>query len=190
MADPRRFPWLAQGRNPTVAELAAAKLASAALMASQRVQTLRRGDDGAAVEGAVKGLLIGLGWSLAPQRPPNGMRNLLAHSPPPRTFLTQINRGDDNADGVVRLDDGRLLAIECKGSNGERNSRKRLNQEAAQNARAWRGRFGTDRLVSAVALQGVFNARHLAQARDTPRLIFWSHRLGDLKAFVGGAGSA
>ena len=42
---------------------------------------------------------------------------------------------------LVRLRDGRLLAIECKGSNREINSRKRLNKEAAQNARAWLVRF-------------------------------------------------
>ena len=59
--DPRRFPWIAQQRVPTPAELRAAALATTSPIASQRVQTLRRGDEQSMVEGAVKGLLIGMG---------------------------------------------------------------------------------------------------------------------------------
>ena len=54
---------------------------------------------------------------------------------------------------------------------------------AAQNARAWLARFG-GQVVPAVALQGVFKDRYLIEAQDTPMLIFWGHRLGDLMAFV------
>ena len=183
IADPRRFPWVADRREPTPAELHAAVLATAALAASQRVQTLRRGDEKAMVEGAVKGLLVGMGWRDAPSRPARGVQNLLNDSPPEGTFLTQINLGGDNADVLVRLRDGRLLAIECKGSNSEINSRKRLNKEAAQNARAWLAQFGSQ-VVPAVALQGVFNDRYVLEAQDTPMLIFWGHRLTDLVAFV------
>lgn len=183
IVDPRRFPWIADGRAPSAAERDAAVLATAALMASQRVQTLRRGDEKAAVEGAVRGMLVGMGWQPWTQRPARGVQTLLTDSPPPRTFATQINLGADNADVVVRLDDHRLLAIECKGSNSEINSRKRLNKEAAQNARAWNARFGSQ-VVAAVALQGVFKAGYLAEAQDTPMAVFWSHRLGDLRDFL------
>ena len=181
--DPRRFPWIAQQRVPTPAELRAATLATTSLIASQRVQTLRRGDEQSMVEGAVKGLLIGMGWNLAPTRPPRGVQNLLNDSPPNNTFLTQVNLGSDSADVLVRLRDGRLLAIECKGSNSEINSRKRLNKEAAQNARAWLQRFGSQ-VVPGVALQGVFNPRYVVEAQDTPMLVFWGHRLEDLRRFV------
>ena len=183
IVDPRRFPWVAQQREPTAIELNAAIVATTALVASQRVQTLRRGDEKAMVEGAVKGLLVGMGWRDAPARPAHGVLNLLNDSPPEGTFLTQVNLGGDNADVLVRLGDGRLLAIECKGSNSEINSRKRLNKEAAQNARAWLARFG-NQVVPAVALQGVFNERYVAEAQDTPMLVFWGHRLADLVAFV------
>ena len=84
---------------------------------------------------------------------------------------------------LVRLDDGRLLAIECKGSNSEINSRKRLNKEAAQNARAWLTGFG-GQVVPAVALQGVFKDRYVLEAQDTPMLMFWGHRLDDLCGFI------
>lgn len=182
--DPRRFPWVAEQRAPMQAELQAAVLATTSLMASQRMQTLQRGDEKSMVEGSVKGLLVGMGWSAAPARPARGIQNLLNDSPPENTFLTQVNLGSDNADVVVRLRDGRLLAIECKGSNSEINSRKSLNKEAAQSARAWlTTKFG-GQVVPAVALQGVFKDRYLVEAQDTPMLIFWGHRLDDLKQFV------
>lgn len=184
IVDPRRFPWLAARRPARRAERQAATLATTALVASQRVQTLRRGDEKSSVEGAVKGLLIGMGWTQAAARPVRGVQKLLTDSPPPRSFLTQTNLGADNADVIVRLDDGRLLAIECKGSNSEINSRKRLNKEAVQNARAWLAGFGADQVVPAVALQGVFNARYVVEAQATPMAVFWSHRLADLRDFL------
>lgn len=181
--DPRRFPWVAQQRAPTQSELQSAVIATTSLIASQRVQTLRRGDEKSMVEGAVKGLLIGMGWRPAPAKTLRGIQNLLNDAPPHDTFSTQVNLGGDNADVVVRLRDGRLLAIECKGSNSEVNSRKRLNKEAAQNARAWLDRFGRE-VVPAVALQGVFKGSYLIEAQDTPMLLFWNHRLDDLKRFI------
>jgi len=181
--DPRRFPWVGAQRAPTTSELQAAVLATTSLMASQRVQTLRRGDEKSMVEGSVKGLLVGMGWQLARASSPKGIQNLLNDSPAENTFHTQVNLGSDNADVVVRLRDGRLLAIECKGSNSEINSRKRLNKEAVQNARAWLARFG-GQVVPAVALQGVFKDRYLIESQETPMLIFWGHRLDDLKQFV------
>lgn len=184
IVDPRRFPWLAAKRPARQAERQAATLATTALVASQRVQTLRRGDEKSSVEGAVKGLLVGMGWTLASTRPARGVQKLVTDAPPPRTFLTQTNLGTDNADVIVRLDDGRLLAVECKGSNSEINSRKRLNKEAVQNARAWLAGFGADQVVPAVALQGVFNARYVVEAQGTPMAVFWSHRLADLRDFV------
>ena len=181
--DPRRFPWIAQQRPPTKSELHAAVLATTSLIASQRVQTLRRGDEKSMVEGAVRGVLVGRGWVPAPARPARGIQNLLNDSPPENTFLTQVNLGSDNADVLIRLRDGRLLAIECKGSNSEINSRKRLNKEAVQNARAWLTKFGAQ-VVPAVALQGVFKDRYLVEAQETPMLIFWGHRLEDLVRFI------
>ena len=187
IVDPRRFPWIAAQRSARPSERKSATLATTALIASQRVQTLRRGDEKSAVEGAVKGLLVGMGWAHATARTARGVQKLVTDAPAERSFFTQTNLGTDNADVIVRLDDGRLLAIECKGSNSEINNRKRLNKEAVQNARAWLTGFGADQVIPAVALQGVFKARYVAEAQDTPMAVFWSHRLDDLKAFIDAA---
>ena len=91
--------------------------------------------------------------------------------------------GEPLARYLAAFDDGRLLAIECKGSNSEINSRKRLNKEAAQNARAWLSGFG-GQVVPTVALQGVFKDRQVIEAQDTPMFNFWAHRLDDLCHFI------
>lgn len=135
----------------------------------------------------VKELLIGMGWSHAAARRPHGIQPPVSDAPARRSFCPQTNLGTDNADVVVRLDDDRLLAIECKGSNSAINSRKQLNKEAPQSARAWLDRFGSTQVVPAVALQGVFNPRHVAQDQATPMLLFRSHRLDDLRALLNDA---
>lgn len=168
IVDPRRSPWLESGTPPSMAQRKAAALATTVLMASQRVQTLRRGDEKVGVEGAFRGLLVGMGWKQAWPRTPAGVQKLITDAPAPRPFFVQTNLGSDNADLIVRMDDGRLLAVECKGSNSEINSRKRLNKEAAQNARAWLGRCGTEPIVPAVAACAVLDhSRSMRRASTT-----------------------
>jgi hypothetical protein len=181
--DPKRFPWIEANRPSTAAERSAAVLASSVLAAAQRVQAARRGDEKAIVEGAVRGLLLGLGWREQNERPAGGIQNLRRDAPQQRCFTRQINLGEDNADLVVALDDGRVLAIECKGSNSEINSRKRLNKEAVKNAQAWTRKFG-EQVVPSAAIQGVFKPSYVVDAQEAPLAIFWGHRLDDLKAFI------
>ena len=88
--DPRRFPWVAQARAPTRAELSAAILASTTLAATQRVHTLRRGDEKSIVEGSVRGLLVGMGWQAAAYRPGRGVQNLINDAPPARCFMKGV----------------------------------------------------------------------------------------------------
>ncbi|MGA2034612.1 MAG: XamI family restriction endonuclease, partial [Thermoguttaceae bacterium] len=59
--DRRRFPWVREEREPTEAERKAAVLASAALMATQRVGTDRRSKGKRSQEGMVNGVLTGAG---------------------------------------------------------------------------------------------------------------------------------
>lgn len=183
IVDPKRFPWIEDKRRATARERDGALLASSVLAAAQRVQTARRGDERAIVEGGVRGLLVGLGFVEDTVKPRGGIANLRRHAPAPGRFMRGVNLGTDNADLVVGLHDGRVLALECKGSNSEINSRKRLNKEAVQNARAWLERFGQE-VVPAVAIQGVFKPAYVVEAQDTPMVVFWGHRLGDLKVFV------
>lgn len=180
--DPKRFPWIEGGRKPSVAERRAAILASTVLASSQEVQTRRRSDEKQVVEGLVKGVLIGLDF--VERTPPRGgiQRLRAANVPRPGEFMPGCTLGSNNADFVIGLWDDRLLVIEAKGSNSAINSRKRLNMEAVQKARAW-AEFGRD-VVSAAAIRGVFNPVEVKRAQETPLVIFWAHRMGDLKKLI------
>ncbi len=181
--DPKRFPWIYQGREPTRKESDAAILASSVVASAQRVQTLRRSDEKANVEGAVLGLLIGLGFRQIP-RAEKGIKSLLRDAPKPGEFMKECLVGEDNADLVVGLHDHRVLVIECKGSNSEINSRKRINKEVAKDAAKWIQGFGAKNIVPAAAIQGVFKPSYIVEVQETPVVFFWGHRLTDLKKFI------
>lgn len=181
--DPKRFPWIYEGREPTRKESDAAILASSVVASAQRVQTLRRSDEKANVEGAVLGLLIGMGFQQV-QKPEKGIKSLLRDAPQPGQFVKECTVGDDNADLVVGLHDHRVLVIECKGSNSEINSRKRVNKEVAKDAAKWIQSFGSSNIVPAAAIQGVFKPSYIVEAQETPVVFFWGHRLTDLKDFI------
>ncbi len=185
--DPKRFPWIYENRKPSKEEIRRAILASTVAAAAQKVQTSRRTDERDAVEGAVKGLLVGADWKRIPA-PRDGIKNIRRDAPAPNEFMERVTLGKNGADLVVGLKDHRILAIECKGSNSEINSRKRINKEVANDAQAWLREFGDETVVPAAAIQGVFKPSYIAEAQEIPVVFFWGHRLEDLKAFLDATG--
>jgi XamI restriction endonuclease len=84
----------------------------------------------------------------------------------------------------LRLWDGRILAIECKVSNSEVNSIKRLTNDAAVKARVWLEDFGRTNIVASAVLAGVFGLRHLKDSQERGLTLFWSHSLGEMMSFI------
>jgi len=182
--DPKRFPWIYEQRQPSSHEVKAAILASSVAATAQHTQTARRSDERDAVEGAVKSILESLAFRRV-RAPRKGIQTLLGgDAPKPGEFMVSCKVGDHNGDLVAGLYDGRVLALECKGSNSEINSRKRINKEVAVDAASWVRHFGEQNIVPAAAIQGVFNPTYLIQAQQTPVVFFWAHRLEDLKRFI------
>lgn len=179
--DPKRFPWVEAGKAPTKAQLHTAKVASAVAATIQRVQANRRNDEKKELESSVTSLLDALGF-VRTRTPRHAVQNA-EDLPGPSEYMTSVTLGEDNGDCVVGLLDRRRLALECKSSNSEINSRKRLNKEAVKDAENWRRQFG-NQVVSGAVLRGVFNPRYVSHAQGTPLLIFWGHRLEDLQQFI------
>lgn len=179
--DPKRFPWVVDGRAPGPYELQAAKLATATATAIQRVHTKRRGDEKKELEAELEAILNVAGFT-STQKPATNI-SVLSSGPRPGTYMKECNLGADNADFVVGLRNGRFLALEAKASNSEINSRKRLNKEVAQDAQHWARDFGAQ-VVAAAGLRGVFKPAYVADAQNTPLLIFWGHRLSDLSDYL------
>lgn len=178
--DPHRFPWISQNRNPTRPERTRAVVASAVLVAARKVETSRRSDARRMQEDAVKSLLRSIGFAeVASREIP-----MLDAAPAPGEFCGESRLGDTRADIVVRLYDGRAMAIECKVSNSAVNSYKRVNHEAAGKARGWITSFGKRQTVPAAVLGGVFSPVNLEAAQGDGLALIWSHRLDDLKVFI------
>jgi hypothetical protein len=178
--DRRRFPWVQEEREPTETEKKAAILASAALMATQRVGTDRRSKGKKAQEGMVSGVLTGAGLIEVAKR-----RVLtLTDAPEAGQFCGESYLGDRKADFLVRLWDHRIMAIECKVSNSATNSVKRLNNDAAAKAEAWLDDFGTRQVVPAAVLSGVYKPHNLQDAQNRGLALFWAHDLKSLTDWI------
>ena len=84
----------------------------------------------------------------------------------------------------MRLHDTRLMPCECKVSNSETNSVKRVVNDAAAKARHWNADYGLKQVVPAAVIGGCFNPKNLLQAQEAGLAIFWSHDLDKLGEFI------
>lgn len=182
--DPFRFPWIIDGSlEPSEKQLAGAIDATAILIATQNTQTQRRSNEKKHLEGAVESVFRDAGY-IKVATPKTGIRSI-SDFPEKRQYMIGCTILEDNGDVVARLDDGRLLIIECKASNSEINSRKRLNKEAVKNVLNWRRGFGEATVVGAAAIRGVFRPCYVEEAQNQGVVIFWGHRLSDISAVIG-----
>lgn len=180
MLDSRRFSWIAEERQPTDEERSAAAMASAALMASQRVRTNRANTAKTNQEARVRSYLAASGLTEVQTR------EVWTPSDAPSRgeFCGECSVVGRKADVVVGLPDGRVMPIECKVSNSSTNSVKRLNNDAAVKADVWIAKLGSHGVVPVAVLSGVFKTLNLLQAQDRGLTIFWAHDLVPLTNFV------
>ena len=171
--DRRRFAWVAEDREPTEAERSAAVLASAALIATQRLGTSRRHESKRMQEQQVEDALLGARFTKVQTR----KVETLAQAPDLGEFCGESYLGTRKADFLIRLWDHRVMALECKVSNSSTNSVKRLNNDAAAKAEAWRRDFGETQVVPAAIISGVYKLHKLQEAQQRGLSIFWAQRL-------------
>lgn len=178
--DRRRFPWLSEDREPTESEKTAAVVASAALIATQRVGTARRRESKRTQELSVEDALLRAKFKKVPTRPISN----LDLAPGMGEFCGESKLGTRKADFVIRMWDRRLMALECKVSNSATNSVKRLNNDAAAKAESWRHDFGERQVVPAAVLSGVYKIHNLLDAQDRGLALFWAHDLDELLNWI------
>ena len=178
--DRRRFPWVTENRSPTEAESTAAVVASAALIATQRLGTARRIHGKRQQEQRVEDALLAAGFQKVPRR----SIPQLPLAPGIGEFCGESMLGPTKADFVVRLWDHRIMAIECKVSNSSLNSVKRLNREAASKAEAWLHDFGATQIVPAAVISGVFKLEKLQDAQHRGLTIFWDHTVSVMMDWI------
>lgn len=178
--DRRRFPWVNDEWTPSEQDQKAAILATTALLAMRRVETLRRSEGRSLQEERVELQLQHTGYQKVKTR----RIKTLGEAPKPGEFCRESHLGNRKADFVVGLWDGRTLALECKVSNSSTNSVKRLNNDAAVKAETWRKEFGTSQVVPAAVLTGVFAMLNLEDAQSRGLSLFWAHDLAAMTNWV------
>ena len=179
--DRKRFPWLSPGREreATDEERASSVLASAALLATRRVETIRRNLGKQNQEQKVKDTLREAGFTEVKIKKIDHPSN----APQPGQFCGEVQLKSRKADVVVGLWDLRTMAIECKVSNSAVNSIKRLNNDAESKAATWRGDMGT-LVVPVAVLSGVYDLINLQHAQANGLFLFWAHDLEKLVAWI------
>jgi hypothetical protein len=178
--DRRRFPWVLEEREPTESERYAAVVASAALLATRRLETGRRGEGKREQEEAVFAALRASGFTQVNSR----KISVLSEAPAPGEFCAESDLGGRKADVVVGLWDRRVMAIECKVSNSSTNSVKRLNNDAAVKAKTWLTEFGVRQVVPAAVLSGVYKTHNVMDAQQRGLALFWAHDLAKLTDWI------
>lgn len=177
-----RFAWVDEGRRPREDERRAAVLASAVLIASQRVATDRRSEGKAGQESAVEAALVAAGYVKVEPR----TVHTIHEGPGPGEFCRECMLGTRKVDVLVGLHDRRLMPIEAKVSNSFTNSIKRLNNDAAVKAVIWLDQFGTHNVVPTAVLSGVYKLKHLGSAQLRGLALFWAHDLARLTQWIEG----
>ena len=171
--DRRRFPWIQESWEPEEHDRKAAVLATSALLAMRRLETMRRNHGKKFQEQLVATQLRRSRFDpVSPQKV-----STLSKAPKPGQFCRECLFGSRKADFIIGLPDGRTMALECKVSNSATNSIKRLNNDAAIKAVTWRNEFGTVQVVTAAVLGGVYALRNLIDAQEKGLTIFWAHDL-------------
>ncbi len=154
LVDMKRFPWVIGQREATLREMEAAVMSMVTLLTHERLSTNRRSISSKGQESQVSDALLAAGWTLDESR-----KTILALDQLPCGHFSRERKfGGAKCDVPVRLQDGRLLALECKVSSGPKNSWKRLQREIGGKANLWRGAF-EDQVLTGAVLAGVFDLR-------------------------------
>ena len=175
--DRRRFPWLSESWEPEEHDRKAAILATTAMLAMRRLETMRRNTGKTHQERFVAMQLRRSGFKQVETREVRTLND----APKAGEFCRESLFGSRKADFIIGLPDGRTMALECKVSNSSTNSIKRLNNDAAVKATTWRSDFGTVQVVTAAVLGGVYAIRNLIDAQGRGLTLFWVH---DLAAMI------
>lgn len=176
-----RFPWLGSGSEPEEHDREAAIVATTALLAMRRLETLRRNEGKDEQEQMVADALSeAAGFREVPTR----SVRVFADAPRPGEFCRESMLGDRKADFIVGLWDGRTMPLECKVSNSTTNSIKRLNNDAAVKAVAWKKDFGDRQVVPCAVLGGCYKLSNLENVQQRGLALFWAHDLTSMLDWI------
>lgn len=178
-------PWIDAARVPTLPEVRRLRSAISPLIAIQRFTTERRNVAAAAQEQSVIALLMGRGWTMLPSSLIDTRAALAPREFMHKTrFATSPNESQaQEVDIACGLKGTYVLAIECKVTNDETNSVKRIN-DVLKKATAWKNHWGNF-VETAALLQGVIKPSDVHRLLHAGVHVFWSHDLAAFDNWIG-----
>ena len=173
--------WLDRGGPPRPNEIRRLLHAVSPLISQQVVATVRRNRLSTEQENAVICLLESKGWS----RMNTGLIKTLSDVPT-KHFMHKTKFATttlpQEVDIACGLGNTVVLAMECKVTNDQTNSVKRVN-DVLKKAAAWQAHWGSF-VRTAALLQGVIGYKDIHRLLDARVEVFWSHRLEDFAVWI------
>lgn len=174
--------WHSRGEPPVRRELETFLRVAATLIGQQKLSTARRNRLAFEQEYAVVSMLEDDGWSKLPSR----LLDTRAAVPPRhfmhKTRFATATTAPQEVDIACGLKDSVVLAMECKVTNDETNSVKRIN-DVLKKASAWKTHWGSF-VVTAALLQGVIAPKDVQRLSDADVLVFWSHNVESFRDWL------
>jgi hypothetical protein len=174
LADPFRFPWIADRRAARPFEVRRAIKMTMVLHASQTLATERRGY-GKEVERQLEKRLIEFSFTKA-KAPKKAKISAPIYYPKYPHFYGECTVHGRKVDLFIALPDGRMIPVEAKDSSSGLNSVKRILNDTAAKARHFAQAAGKN-IISVALLSGVFKVESLRQAQRSGLYLVWSHDL-------------
>lgn len=172
---PSLTPWLLTERQPTRRELERLLNTISPLIASQRLATARRNRLALKQEQDLITRLEGLGWTRRKSKMIDSQAPLAVKEFMHKARFASGVSGRAEVDIALGLPKTVVLAMECKVTNDETNSVKRIN-DVVKKANAWKDHWGNF-VQPAALLQGVVKMSDIRGLLDKNIHVFWSHRL-------------
>jgi hypothetical protein len=171
----RLTPWLKTQRPPSLREVSSLMTAVAPLIAEKRVATARRNRLARLQEDGLMERLLARGWKLLSSRTIDKQGAIEPGQFMHKARFASSKKGRAEVDVAIGLTDKLVLALECKVTNDETNSVKRIN-DVLKKAVAWREHWGSF-IQPAALLQGVIKRADVERLLEADVEVFWSHRL-------------
>lgn len=179
--DPGIASWLFSAKSPTVREIRQLYERASSLIASGRFATDKRTQISNRQEQALLDVLTKRGWNRVPSRIVEEQSTLQAFEFMHKTrFATKTQ--PQEVDVACGLGKSCVLAVECKVTNDETNSVKRIN-DVLKKANAWKDHWGNF-VKAAALLQGVIKPTDVKRLEDAGIAVFWSHDLARFEQWL------
>lgn len=181
--DRRLTRWIDRGSPLKPIEIRELLHAVSPLVSQQIIATVRRNRLSAEQEGAVIAMLKAKGWTRINSALIETLSTVPARHYMHKTRFATTTQPQE-VDVACGLGKDVVLAMECKVTNDETNSVKRIN-DVLKKAAAWQGHFASF-VHTAALLQGVIAYKDVQRLLAANVEVFWSHKLEDFDAWIDG----